>query len=1079
MVRLRAVLAGRSGAALALWGQAGSGKTFAAARLCEAVACPALVADAGAPLAQLVAELSGAAGAGRAGARALRVLERTRRDDADAADALSEVLAGLAPTVLRLEDLHGAAQERVALWRAVARRVLGGRGVVMLATSRSRPPAPFEPRAWGPMARAAAGRLVEAELGGPAPGDAEAWIHGRAAGNPAFTTEYVRFLRRDGSLWHDGTRWRWRPPEREVVPGAVEAMVDRWIVQAVPTPGARAMLEAAALLPEEATPGAWAVLAGLDPDAGARALRGLRRWGLVTRARLAHPLLRPVVLASLDPDRRRELARRALTSGRLDAQVAVRFLDDAGAPPRQVREMLELAAAEAERAGARDRGATYLARAVGYADVTERGPLALRAARALAGVAYDQAARLAELALVSSPEDGDARYLLAELLALQGRLVEAEALLPSGGEGAGTRVHLRALGGDHRGVLELWRGGVGGPDPPPCEGDHAAAAGALRATGAAATAAATGAGSRHDDAVAPLTAAEVGEALLVYGDVRQARAVAERALRGDEGSLRAGNLPRACEGLQLRTRVRLRGILAEADAFEGRFEAAVAAMGRLITELREARATAELAQALGRRASVHQSLGDFAAKRRDLEEAVRLYRGLGDEVKAAEARVALGVLLVEVAEGAEAEAVLLAARAALERAGAWPALVHCERMLCYLYRTAGEVASARLAAKHGQAALRRARRLGGPQLIVNALYEAACGEALGGSPSHALALAEEGLRLAEGLGSGQLAAYCRYARAAAFEALGGRDEALGEYRRALRDVQALGLTMDAHSFALEIDRLTGNRAAADARRSWFEERGQLGRAALARRIVAAPAPAPRAAAGAGVRLQVLGTLRVTAGGAGGPVRGEKRRQLLAALLEARLAGEDDVSRLALLDELYAGLPEASASTSLKQLVFQLRRLLGPWAIVSTARGYALGEVDSDAETFLVTGDAALWRGPYREDAGTGDASVAGALYRALRARAAALAAADPGSAARLARVLLLADGYDEDDLRLLLRSLGASASPAAVAAAYADARERFREVGHPLPSSWEAFLARPGPEAMRVAEDASAPSVGA
>ena len=225
-----------------------------------------------------------------------------------------------------------------------------------------------------------------------------------------------------------------------------------------------------------------------------------------------------------------------------------------------------------------------------------------------------------------------------------------------------------------------------------------------------------------------------------------------------------------------------------------------------------------------------------------------MYRGLGDEVKAAEARVALGVLLVEAAEGAEAEAVLLAARAALERAGAWPALVHCERMLCYLYRTAGEVASARLAAKHGQAAPRRARRLGGPQLIVNALYEAACGEALAGSPSHALALAEEGLRLAEGLRQ-------RPTRRLLPLRPGRRLRGARRPRRSARRIpprvaRRAGAGPDDGRAQLRardrpVDREPGRRGRAPV----LVRGARAARsAALARRIVAAPAPAPRAAA---------------------------------------------------------------------------------------------------------------------------------------------------------------------------------------------------------------------------------------
>jgi two-component SAPR family response regulator len=106
------------------------------------------------------------------------------------------------------------------------------------------------------------------------------------------------------------------------------------------------------------------------------------------------------------------------------------------------------------------------------------------------------------------------------------------------------------------------------------------------------------------------------------------------------------------------------------------------------------------------------------------------------------------------------------------------------------------------------------------------------------------------------------------------------------------------------------------------------------------------------------------------------VRGQKRRELLALLLESKLAGRREVSKLDLLENLYPSINELQASTALKDLVYALRELHGPAYIQTTDGGYALGDVGSDAEAFLQSGDTRLWRGSYLEGLSLeGDATV--------------------------------------------------------------------------------------------------------
>jgi hypothetical protein len=217
----------------------------------------------------------------------------------------------------------------------------------------------------------------------------------------------------------------------------------------------------------------------------------------------------------------------------------------------------------------------------------------------------------------------------------------------------------------------------------------------------------------------------------------------------------------------------------------------------------------------------------------------------------------------------------------------------------------------------------------------------------------------------------------------------------------------------------------------------------------------------------GAQLQVLGIMQMLTVEKPEPVRGGKRKELLALLLEARILGRSEVSRLDLFDTLYPDSSEAQASTTLASLVFRLRELFGPNIVASTEAGYALGGITSDAEVFLETGDTHLWRGEYLEDRNLGgDETVRETLHLALRDRAEFLLETDPNEAARVGRLLRVADPYDLESLRLILRALRAAAKHKSLTRTYAKARQDLLEIGEVLPERWADFLESPiGPNA--------------
>jgi two-component SAPR family response regulator len=192
------------------------------------------------------------------------------------------------------------------------------------------------------------------------------------------------------------------------------------------------------------------------------------------------------------------------------------------------------------------------------------------------------------------------------------------------------------------------------------------------------------------------------------------------------------------------------------------------------------------------------------------------------------------------------------------------------------------------------------------------------------------------------------------------------------------------------------------------------------------------------------------------------VRGGKRKELLALLLEARIMGRSEVSRLDLCDALYPDSDESQANAALSNLVYQLRELFGPEVVFSSDAGYALGGITSDAETFLETADTRLWRGEYLEssDLGVGE-TVRETLYLALCHRAEILLETDPTEVARVGRLLCAADPYDLESLRLTLRALRAGSNHKSLKSTYARARMVLLEIGEVLPQEWADFLETP------------------
>jgi len=1020
--RLKPVLSRRAGLALALHGEMGIGKTYTANSLLAAVTCRTYSVHATVPLAELVRLLPRPARLPRWAEGSLQALARGGHSETGSmADALAALLAALSPVVLLLEDLHEASSEMLRLWQKLAEGVRRSRGVALIVTSRIRPPEPFESYQLEPLSAAASTALLEQQLGSRLPPEATRWIYAHAAGNPLFTLEYLRFLTRQGYLWNDGERWHWRAPEREALPNTLEALIERLLASAVTSPEVRAGLEARAILPLAVAKGVWAQVAGLSAEVLAEAQRALERWGILTGGTFSHPLFGEVVLHGLGPAQRRELARRALAALAGDPLSATAFIDEAGLEPEVSLAMLKQAAQAAKDGGNQVRASRLLAQASYHARGRERGRLALEAAQGLQSVDVQESIRLARIAAEELNEVEAIHFLAGQLTVIGqgGEVEQVLARLParerSGTLWARHLITVRGGAGDAASVVRIWR-------------EHP---------------------ELHTQ-VEPRLAYAVGFSLVVLGQYRDADALAAQAL------------PQAKGGLERCRLLMVRGL---AHTYQRDLSLAESFLDEAVQIARAGELVSWRAAVLHNRAILREHQTRYREMLSDLEEALSLYGECGDSRRYASTQTKLARFLTEQGDYQRAEELLLECRELLSRSDPSPFLVTCECSLSDLYREWQPPHASILAFTHAERALAHALTLDLPAKLMQAKVALAKAAAWLGNPQRGLELAEEALKQARGSEDPENVMLVLPACAQAYESLGRTDAALA----ALAEAEALAWQLDnplvAHRTGLELDRLQGDLTRAANRLTWFEERGLMNGVNLARRYfpaLAPPAATPATAPGEALRLLVLGPLRLVRQGKVEEVRGQKRKELLAYLLEARLAGRAEVPQLELLDALYPDEPEDVATGALKQLVFQLRKSLGTGAILRTGSGYALGDLGSDAEGFLKSGDTRLWRGVYREDTqGQNQETVASALYHALYLQAADLLTKDPAEAARLGQLLLTADPYDAEALRLTMNALQACGHQRAVEQLYRQGRSQLAEVGELLPERWTSFLAAP------------------
>lgn len=1035
------VLSRSGGAAIEIVGEPGCGKTHTAATLLRGLPCRALMIDAAGPLArisdgfldlaatlQAASDVAGLVGPRQHGPKEIPVA------------TLLAAAVTAAPVVVYLDDHDEVVPERRELLLALGAGAAASRGVAVI-TSGSRPlGAPFRAIQVTPLDGEAIARLLAGWAGSDLPPAVTGWIAERVDGNPLFAQEYLRWLTEEGSLVHDGRRWRWQAPDDDRLPRTVANLLASRLAPAAQDEGLAAVMAAIALLPEGTEDEQLAHVAGVDVASLARSRRHLLAHGLLKEPGVpSHSLYRAAMADGLPAAVTRRVGRSAVGALVDRPRLAERWASLAGLEAEE-REQLHRAAAEAAMAtGDRAAAARSLCAAADLAPPQRRGQAALEAAQASAGCDYEAMSRQAVIAADLLADPTEALKVGASALAVLGRYQEmlaTVARLPATArEGAAWFDRYCVLLHDCGRRSELLAWWKANPD--------------------------------HHAGCSARTVHIVATALLQDGSPEAAQALLNAAI--------------AKQGWSANDLLDLKDTRAWLSFHRGDYAAAKADFDDMLASQGDQRPEA-VANLLRNRAVCTQALGASRASLPDLQRAIETYAAVGNEVHRAQTLHMAAFAYFDLAEYDIARATLDEAIGVFRRVAPQGFYVQALALLTDLHLGGNErhLALARACAAE---AIRVAAEVGTP----DAALASAIAWASVAPLDEAVAAASDAVSQAEDKdGVPEALINALQVRSEAYERLGDQVAAVADLSRAIAVAEGLGLAYEVQKLSLGLDRMRGDRSAAGARLSWFLANDHLHAANLLRRsfpgiedLVIDEATPPASVAAATLRdaktttgeqlaarplLEVLGPTRVAVAGTteAGAGRGRKRLEFLTVLLCARLLGRPDVSQTELCDILYPDRPEAHGVAAIKQMVFNVRRVLDPRAVQSTTGGYALGDVSSDAERFLAVGDTALWRGPCLVSAG-GDMvhEAADRLYLHLAGRARAILTAQPVEAERLGRILLDRDPYDRSALALTLKALTEQGNTRGVERVYGRHCLQLAEVGVAMPQHWQTFLAQP------------------
>jgi hypothetical protein len=387
--------------ALGLTGGPGIGKSFTARVALQTAKLEHLIISANASnsaLARAWLEYLDDRTKKRVPAWALGFLERLKRNEVvpseGVAQAIITMMQQLMPFVIVIEDAHEATEAQLERWFVLARALPKGAGLLM--TSRKALPEALRSDALEPLSQNETQGLLEANAGEPLPAAVLTWIFERSKGNPLFSLEFLRDLRRRGALAWRGADWFWQAPEREQLPNTIEAMIE-CVLDGISSVIATEALEGLAMLgPEDKD--LWLVAAGTDEATFQRVKRDLEQLGIRQDDGFSHPLFREVALQRIQRDQRIRIAKRLFEHLEpFDPIRAMRFAKDAGITSERAFEVCARAIATETNDSLRT---ALMVQAAEFCPLEQRVDYALEAASKSIDFNLTETARLIEIVLM-------------------------------------------------------------------------------------------------------------------------------------------------------------------------------------------------------------------------------------------------------------------------------------------------------------------------------------------------------------------------------------------------------------------------------------------------------------------------------------------------------------------------------------------------------------------------------------------------------------------------------------------------------------------------------------------------------
>jgi hypothetical protein len=799
-------------------------------------------------------------------------------------------------------------------------------------------------------------------------------------------------------LWFNSAHWQWRTPEIKRLPVTIEVLIGQQLERLCLDPSVAMTIYSKALLPRTCPESVWRAVSNLSNPEFDHARLELIQIGWLHNNDFSHPLFAELAQQQMPSPMRRMLARRCLEHPATHHALPV-LLAHAELPPSQ--ELVQWQ--QAIESAIANNNPPQAARFVLAAFYLYPPELGQEAARTMAHVVTPHNLELAKalfshLKVLTSPD----AFVYAQVLAQTGALSQALSVLyqvqqptPAWHE---QRLLIHCLGEDHHTAFEFWHNTE----------------------------------SLHHSQNHPMLIA-LAQSLMNLSHFEAAKSVLKQAL------LVAKTRSQRADTLLTRARLAL-------------YTGSRAAEADLQQALDDHQADGNSAGV----AAVYHRLGLIAYYKGQphnalmaFEQSQNLYAQLGHQqywiVKAI-----YHATQTELGDYSKAEEGLLESDSAMTRLGLNSPRVEVCNNLSYLYRHWDMAYGATLAQKFAQQGLALARSLDNRRLECNCLYHLSKSQTLAGLAHAGLKSAQACMDLAQQLEYQTMQTYSLHARYGARRALGNLQAALQDLREVEAIMRQHEQFADADFYRVQLEMELGNVAQAKLFLGQLVSRSVVFWQAAKRQYPdlseTAEKPTPKN------RLEVLGGITVN----GKPLGGRKRKELLFLLAEARLAGRSEVTKLELLDALYAGEDDSLASGALRKTIHQLRNLLGQNSIVTSANGYALGAVETDAEVFLANHDTHLWRGGY----GVGmlvklDESVRDLLHQALFVQA---KHTNTGETIRLCKILLESDPYHIEALRLWMQVLVENKNYKTLNRLYTDTKKRLNEIGESSPEHWSEFL---------------------